>query len=119
LLQDHTPVGEPQPVIHVTQHPQYVNQADGSVRAYYPAEDWYVTGSDREDAGNKLVEESQRRMQDPAYLVQRFETAQEHLSGDTVTPGFEVDIISQEQYQQRTEELGGKLRQADQHGPTF
>jgi hypothetical protein len=106
LPPDHTP----EPVIHVTQRPQYVDQADGRVRAYYPTEDWYVVGADHEDAGNKLVEESQRRMQDPAYLVQRFETAQEHLRGDAVTPGFEVDTISQADYQQRAEELGDKLR---------
>jgi hypothetical protein len=36
-----------QPVIHVTQTPQFINQADGTIRAYYPGEDWYVEGATR------------------------------------------------------------------------
>jgi hypothetical protein len=88
----------------------YVNQPDGTVRAYYPDEDWYVTGTDQEEAGNKLVEESARRMQDPAYLVKRFERAKEHLRGDSVTPGFEVNTISSGDYQQRMDELGDQIR---------
>jgi hypothetical protein len=107
------PTPDPEPVIHVIQHPQYVDQADGTVRAYYPAEDWYVVGADREEAGNRLVEESARRMQDHAYLVQRFETAKQHLYGGEVTPGFEVDTLSAENYQQRAQELGEQLRRPE------
>jgi hypothetical protein len=107
------PDDELQPVVHVSQHPQYVNQPDGTVRAYYPGEDWFVVGADQDEAGDKLVEEVDRRMQDPEYIKQHFAMAQAHLNGE-VTPGFEVNTISQADYQSRTEELGDQLRQADQ-----
>jgi hypothetical protein len=105
---DHTP--DPEPVIHVSQWPRYVDQPDGTVRAYYPDEDWYVTGVDKDDAGTKLVEESRKRMQDINYLVHRFERAKHHLDSGEVTPGYEVETISNQNYQRRTEELGDQLR---------
>jgi hypothetical protein len=100
---------EPQPIIHVSQDPRYINQADGTIRAYYPGEDWYVEGADRAEVSKKLGDEIDRRMADPEYLRQHFELAQRHLNGE-VTPGFEVNTISQEQYEQRTTELGDRLQ---------
>jgi hypothetical protein len=105
---DPSPV--PEPVVHVSQSPRYVEQSDGTVRGYYPGEDWYVTGSDQADATEKLGNEVHRRMQDPEYIAQHFALAQQHLRGDAVTPGFEVDTLSAEQYEQRTTELGDQLR---------
>jgi hypothetical protein len=104
------PMPAPEPVIHVTQTPKFVKQADGTVRAYYPAEDWHVVGTDQTDATKKLIDESERRMQDPAYFTAHFALAQQHLNGDAVTPGFEVDTLTAEQYEQRTTELGEQLR---------
>jgi hypothetical protein len=112
MPQDRTPDPDPQPVIHVTQWPRYANQSDGSVRAYYPGEDWFVTGADQDDARTKLQEESERRMADPSYWQVHAELTQRHLNGE-VTPGFEVNTISQADYQRRTTELGDQLRQAD------
>jgi hypothetical protein len=99
----------PAPVVHVSQTPMYVAQPDGKVRGYYPGEDWYITGADQDDAADKLAAEVHRRMQDPNYIAQHFALAQQHLRGDTVTPGFEVDTISAEHYEQRTNELGDQL----------
>jgi hypothetical protein len=104
---------DPEPVIHVSQTPQFVNQSDGRVRAYYPGEDWYVTGTDQQDVIKRLIDESRRRMDDPAYLAQRFELAKQHLRGESVTPGFEVNAISRDDYQQRAEELGDRLRRPE------
>ncbi len=99
----------PEPVVHVTQRPEFVPQSDGSLRAYYPGEDWHVVGTDRQDAIAKLTAEVDRRMQDPAYLAHHFAMAQQHLAGE-VTPGFEVAEIGQTDYQKRTAELGDQLR---------
>jgi hypothetical protein len=104
---------DPEPVIHVSQWPKFVNQADGTVRAYYPDEDWYVTGADKEDATKRLVEESRQRMQDINYLAHRFERAKQHLDSGEVTPGYEVETISSQDYQRRTEELGDQLRRSE------
>lgn len=99
-----------QSVVHVSQRPEYINQPDGTIRAYYPGEDWFVVGVDRADVSKKLGDEIDRRMQDPEYIKHHFEMAQRHLSGEEVTPGFEVNTISRDDYQQRTEELGEQLR---------
>lgn len=112
---DPTPAPEPQPVVHVTQIPQFVNQVDGSVRAYYPGDDWYVTGTDKADAITKLHAEFDRRFEDPNYVAQHFARAKLHLNGDAVTPGFEVDTISTEDYQQRTNEVGEQVRTPKHH----
>ncbi|MET7773577.1 hypothetical protein [Nocardia sp. NPDC005366] len=106
----------PEPVTHVIQRPQFVTQADGVVRAYYPGEDWWVTGSDRDDAITRLVAESQRRLQDPAYLDQHWETTLRHKQGLEHTPGFEVREISPTEYQRHTELLGEQLRDAGESG---
>jgi hypothetical protein len=102
---DPTPAPKPQPIIHVSQTPTFVNQPDGTVRAYYPTEDYYVIGTDREDATKKLINESERHMADPEYIKHHFALAREHLRGDSSTPGFEVRTISQQDYRQRTTEL--------------
>ncbi|MBO0883010.1 MAG: hypothetical protein J2P17_22280, partial [Mycobacterium sp.] len=78
----------PEPVIHVTQTPKFVDQPDGTVRAYYPGEDWHAVGTNKADAIKKLIEESERRMADPAYFTAHFALTQQHLRGDAVTPGF-------------------------------
>jgi hypothetical protein len=83
------------------------------VRAYYPGEDWYVTGVNQDDAGDKLSDEVHRLMQDPVYIAKHLTLAKQHLNGEAVTPGFEVNTISQEDYQQRTEKLGDRLRRLD------
>jgi hypothetical protein len=44
-------------------------------------------------------------------VAAHFARAQEHLRGDAVTPGFDVDTLSLQQYEQRTGELGDQLRQ--------
>jgi hypothetical protein len=103
---DPMPGPESQPVVHVTQKPNFVNQPDGTVRAYYPGDDWYVTGADRADAIAKLHAEFDRRFEDPDYVAKHFARAQEHLRGESVTPGFEVNTISRDDYQRCTEELG-------------
>jgi hypothetical protein len=107
---DPMPAAEPQPIIHVTQEQVFVQQSDGTVRAYYAGDDWYVTGIDRAEAAKKLVTECERRMQDPEFFRMHFELTQQHLRGESVTPGFEVNTISRDDYQQRTEELGERLR---------
>ena len=48
------PQPTPKPVVHVMRRPQFVSQSDGTVRGYYPGEDWHVTGTDREDAIKRL-----------------------------------------------------------------
>jgi hypothetical protein len=100
----------PEPVIHVTQEQVFVPQSDGTVRAYYAGDDWYVTGVDRADAAKKLVVECERRMQDPEFFKAHFELTRQHLRGDAITPGFEVNTISDADYRQRTDELGDKLK---------
>jgi hypothetical protein len=109
MHQDQTPDHD-QPVIHVTQWPQYVDQSDGTVRAYYPGDDWHVVGFDRADARQKLRDEFDRRIQDPAYVADHLSRAKNHLYGGEVTPGFQVDTLSRDDYQRRTEELGERLR---------
>jgi hypothetical protein len=104
-----TEAGNPKPVVYVSQAPQFVSQADGTVRASYPGEDWFVVGAGRQDATSKLIAESRRRIQDPEYVAAHFELAQKHLRGETVTPGFDVTTISKEDYQMRTEALGDRL----------
>jgi hypothetical protein len=106
----HDEPSDSQLVIHIKQTPMYVNQPDGTVRAYYAGEAWHVVGADRDDATMKLRDEFDRRIQDPAYIADHLTRAKRHLNGDEVTPGFVVDAISQVDYQQRTEELGDKLR---------
>jgi hypothetical protein len=98
-----------QPVIHIKQTPMYVNQADGTVRAYYAGEAWHVVGADKHDATMKLRDEFDRKIQDPEYIADHLTRAKQHLNGE-VTPGFEVNTISQADYRQRTEELGDQLR---------
>ncbi|WP_040799847.1 hypothetical protein [Nocardia higoensis] len=98
------------PVVHVSQKPEFVDQADGTVRAYYPGEDWYVTGADRADAIRALTTEVDRRMQDPNYVAQHFAMAQRHLDGEH-TPGFEVQLFDQDQYRARMSEIGDALRE--------
>jgi hypothetical protein len=109
MHQDQQPA--PDSVVHVTQRPEFVPQTDGTVRAYYPGEDWYVTGTDRADAIAQLTAEVDRRMQDPAYLAEHFAMTQRHLHGE-ITPGFEVREISGDDYEQQMTELGDKLRAA-------
>ncbi|WP_067865994.1 hypothetical protein [Nocardia shimofusensis] len=104
------PQGGSDPVVHVIQRPEFVDQADGTVRAYYPGEDWYVTGKDRTAAGHALTAEVDRRMQDPNYVAQHFAMAQRHLDGEH-TPGFDVQVLDQDQYQARTSEIGDALRE--------
>lgn len=106
----------PEPVTHVLQRPQFVNQADGTVRAYYPGEDWWVIGQDRDAAITALVTESQRRLEDPAYLAEHWELTRRHLDGHETTPGFEVRQITTEDYQHRIDELGDQLRNAGGQG---
>ncbi|WP_280502163.1 hypothetical protein [Nocardia farcinica] len=102
------PQGGSEPVVHVIQRPEFIDQADGTVRAYYPGEDWYVTGKDRTDAGRELTAEVDRRMQDPDYVAQHFAMAQRHLAGEQ-TPGFDARLLDQDQYQARTSEIGDAL----------
>jgi hypothetical protein len=102
---DPMPDPDPRPVIHVTQKPNFINQPDGTVRAYYPGDDWYVTGADKDDAITKLHAEFDRRVADPDYVSQQLTRAKNHLYGGEVTPGFEVETISNEDYRRRTEEL--------------
>lgn len=102
----------PDPVVHVVQRPQFVNQPGGGVRAYYPGEDWFVTGTDRQDAITLLHAEFDRRMQDPAYVAAHWERTQRHRDGLEVTPGFEVDEITRDEYRYRSTELGEQLRSA-------
>jgi hypothetical protein len=85
------------------------NQPDGTIRAYYPGEDWYVTGADRAEISEKLRAEFDRRLQDPAYIADHLTRAKRHLNGE-VTPGFEVDTISTNDYRQRMDELGNQIR---------
>jgi hypothetical protein len=103
------PTPAPEPVIHVTQTPRFINQPDGTIRAYYPGEDWYVVGANRAEVSAKLREGFDQRLQDPAYIADHLTRAKQHLNGNAVTPGFEVDTLSQEQYEQRTTELGDQL----------
>jgi hypothetical protein len=110
MHQAQTPDPE-QPVIHIKQTPMYVNQADGTVRAYYAGEDWHVVGADRDDATMKLRDGFDERIQDPAYIAAHLTRAKNHLYGGEVTPGFEVDAMSTGAYRRRTEELGDELRQ--------
>lgn len=95
--------------MHIIQRPEFVPQSDGTLRAYYPGEDWFVVGTDRRDAISKLGEESDRRMHDPAYIAEHYAMSLRHLRGE-ITPGFEVREMTQSQYEQRTTELGDKLR---------
>jgi hypothetical protein len=106
------PEANPQPVIHVTQTPQFINRPDGTIRAYYPGEDWYVVAPNRAAAIAKLHDEIDHRMEDPQYIAQHFALAQQHLNGEII-PGFEVNTISQENYGQRTTELGDQLRRPE------
>ncbi|MGW0246858.1 hypothetical protein ACWDYH_09490 [Nocardia goodfellowii] len=94
------------------QRPNFVTQADGTVRAYYPGDDWFVVGADREAAITALHAEFDRRIQDPAYVAEHWERTQRHLNGE-VTPGFEVRELSTEEYERRTTELPGELRTVD------
>ena len=94
----------PDPVVHVLQRPQFVNQADGSVRAYYPGDDWFVVGTDRKDAISRLHAEFDRRMQDPDYVAAHWERTRRHRDGLDVTPGFEVSEIDRAEYERRTGE---------------
>lgn len=103
------PQSAPEPVVHVVQRPMFVTQGDGSVRAYYPGEDWFVTGTDRGDAKDRLVAESQRQMQDDADAAQHWEMTQRHLDGEQ-PPGFEVRKITTTEYEQRQDALGERLR---------
>jgi hypothetical protein len=57
----------------------FVHQPDGTVRAYYPGEDWYVIAADRAEAIAKLTDESDRRMRDPACVAAHFALARQHL----------------------------------------
>jgi hypothetical protein len=98
------------PIVHVTQKPQFANQPDGRVRAYYPGEDWHVTGADRNDAIAALIAESEKRMQDPAYLAQHWEMTQRHQDGREHTPGLTVREIDHTEYEIRTAMLGDQLR---------
>jgi hypothetical protein len=107
---DPMPAANRQPVIHVTQEQVFVQQSDGTVRAYYAGDDWYVTGADRAEAAKNLVAEAERRMQDPEFFAAHFAQTQRHLNGEEVTPGFEVNTISTDDYQRRTSELGDQLR---------
>lgn len=107
------PQPDPDPVVHVLQRPQFVNQADGTVRAYYPGDDWYVTGTDRAHAITLLHAEFDRRMQDPAYVAAHWERTRRHRDGLETTPGFEVDEISHDDYQRRIDQLGAQLREVD------
>lgn len=75
-----------------------MNQADGTVRAYYPGDDWFVVGTDRQDAIRLLHAEFDRRIQDPAYVAAHWERIQRHRDGLEVTPGFEVSEISRSEY---------------------
>ncbi|MDO3646440.1 hypothetical protein [Nocardia mangyaensis] len=83
-----------------------MNRADGTVRAYYPGDDWHVVGTDHEQAITLLHAEFDRRMTDPAYVAEHWERTQRHRDGLEVTPGFEVSEIDQGEYQRRTEALG-------------
>ncbi|MFC4123436.1 hypothetical protein [Nocardia rhizosphaerae] len=98
------------PVVHVLQNPRFVNQADGTVRAYYPGDDWFVVGTDRQDAIRLLHAEFDRRMQDPAYVAAHWDRTQRHRDGLEATPGFEVTEISRSEYEHRTSGLGDQLR---------
>lgn len=102
---------EPGPIIHVTQAPQFVTRSDGTVRAYYPGEDWFVVGADRNSAISALIAEFQRRMQDPAYLAQHWEMTQRHSDGRDHTPGLSVREIDSTEYEIRTALLGEQLRE--------
>ncbi|WP_040713273.1 hypothetical protein [Nocardia takedensis] len=102
------PQSGPDQVVHVSQKPEFVTQADGTIRAYYPGEDWHVTGADRQDAIAALTAEVDRRMQDPNYVAQHFAMAQRHLDGEH-TPGFDVQRLDQDRYQQRVVEIGDSL----------
>jgi hypothetical protein len=113
-----TPDPEPQPVIHVTQWPRYVNQPDGTVRAYYPGEDWHVEGTDQDNARIKLQEESKRRMTEPSYWEGHAALTQRHLNGE-VTPGFDVETITQADYRQRTTQLGDQLQRPQPPSPSL
>lgn len=110
---DHRP--GPEPVTHVLQKPMFVDQADGTVRAYYPGEDWWVTGADRDAAITALITESQRRLEDPAYIAQHWELTRRHLEGRETTPGFEARQISAEEYERRIDQLGEQLRNAGEN----
>ncbi|MGN2641681.1 hypothetical protein ACTD5D_37060 [Nocardia takedensis] len=88
-----------------------MNQADGTVRAYYPGDDWYVVGTDRQDAIARLQAEFDRRIRDPAYVAEHWARTQRHLDGRESTPGFEVTRLSEDDYRRRTEELGSRLRE--------
>ncbi|WP_054816564.1 hypothetical protein [Nocardia arizonensis] len=106
------PLPDPDPVVHVTQKPRFIDQADGTIRAYYPGEGWFVTGADRQDAIRALADEVDRRMQDPNYVAQHFEMAQRHLDGEH-TPGFAVELLDQDQYRARTIEIGDSLAEGN------
>ena len=84
-------------------------QPDGSLRAYYPGEDWFVIGKDRADAIAKLGDEVDSRMQDPVYVAEHFAMTQRHLDGE-VTPGFEARRMTGDSYEQRIGELGDRVR---------
>ncbi|MDO3650459.1 hypothetical protein [Nocardia mangyaensis] len=98
------------PIVHVTQDPRFATQPDGRVRAYYPGEDWHVTGADRNDAIAALITESEQRMRDPEYLAQHWEMTQRHRDGREHTPGLNVREIDQTEYEIRTAMLGEQLR---------
>ncbi|MBH0780373.1 hypothetical protein [Nocardia bovistercoris] len=96
------------PVLHVSQKPEFIDQADGTVRAYYPGEDWHVTGADHAAAIRALIDEVDRRMQDPNYVAQHFEMARRHLDGER-TPGFDVAFLDKDRYRARAIEIGDAL----------
>ncbi|MGW0248956.1 hypothetical protein ACWDYH_20210 [Nocardia goodfellowii] len=68
-----------------------------------------MTGTDRGDAKDRLVAESQRQMQDDADAAQHWEMTQRHLDGEQ-PPGFEVRKITTTEYEQRQDALGERLR---------
>jgi hypothetical protein len=64
------------------------------VRAYYPGDDWYVTGADKADAITSCTLSSTAVLRIPDNVAQQFARAKNHLYGSEVTPGFEVETIS-------------------------
>ena len=110
MHQDHPP--DRDPIVHVSQRPELVAQANGDVRAFYPGEDWFVTGATGTEAIELLKAEAERRMQDPEYVARHWELTARHLEGRESTPGFEVRTISREQYADHAADFGDRLRRA-------
>jgi hypothetical protein len=98
-------------VVRIVLRPQFEAMPDGSVRGYYPGENWSVRADSREAALAKLMEEYEEHAATRESVEGLLALVEQSRNGQI--EGVEVEEISEDGYRDRMREIGDQIQESE------